>query len=139
MLKKHLYVISSLFCGKKFAIQQYGARCNTENSVANYLDENIPDYIRKENWSPNSCDLNLLDYAIWYIMKKIIYKNIKRYEDIEDLSAAMSYAWDRLTKNFINDSIDQWWIRLEKVLEEGGDHIVHPIWQHWFMIPRTFL
>ena len=64
----------------------------------NYLNENVPDYIRKENWSPNSCDPNLLDYAIWDIMQKILYKNLKRYEDIEGLSAAMSYAWDRLTK-----------------------------------------
>ena len=72
--------------------------CHTVNSVTNYLNENVPDYIRKENWSPNSCDLNLLDYAIWDIMKKILYKNLKRYEDIEGLSAAMSYAWDRLKK-----------------------------------------
>ena len=139
MLKKHLYVIRSLSCGKKFIIQQYGALCHTANSVTNYLNENVPDYIRKENWSPNSCDLKLLDYAIWYIMKKIIYKTIKRYEDIEGLSAAISYARDSLTKNFINNWIDQWWIRLEKVVEESGDHIVHPIWQHWLMIPRTFL
>ena len=139
MLKKHLYIIRSLSCGKKFTIQQYGARYTTANSVANYLNENVTDYIRKENWSPNCCDLNLLDYAIWDIMKKIIYKNIKRYEDIGGLSAAMSYAWDRLKKNFINNSVDQSWMRLEKVVEEGGDHIVHPILQHWLMIPRIFL
>ena len=139
MLKKHLYVIRSLSCGKKFTIQKYEARCHTANSVTNYLNENVPDYIRKENWSPNSCDFSRLDYAICYIMKKIIYKTIKRYEDIEGISAAMSYAQDRLTKNFINNWIEQWWIRLEKVVEEGGDHIVHPIWQHWLMIPRTFL
>ena len=36
------------------------------------------------------------------------------------LSTAMSYTWDRLTKKFINNSIDQWRIRLEKVVEEGG-------------------
>ena len=82
--------------------------------VNNCLNENVPDYIRKENWSPNSCDLNLLDYAIWDIMKKILYKNLKRYEDIEGLSAAMSYAWDRLTKKLINNSIDQWRMWLEK-------------------------
>ena len=63
-------------------------------------------------------------------MKKIIYKNIKRYEDIEGFSAAMPYAWDRLTKNFINNSVDQSWMRLEKMVEEGGDPIVHPILQH---------
>ena len=104
MLKKHLYVIRGLSWGKKFTIQQYEARCHTANSVTNYLNDNVSDYIRKENCPPNSCDLNLLDYAISDIMKKILYKNLKQYEDIESLSAAMSYAWDRPTKNFINNS-----------------------------------
>ena len=30
----------------KFTIQQYGARCHTANSVTNYLNENVPGYIR---------------------------------------------------------------------------------------------
>ena len=60
-------------------------------------------------------------------MKKILYKNLKRYEDIEGLSAAMSYAWDRLTKKFTNNAIDQCQMRLEKVVEEGGGQILHQI------------
>ena len=60
-------------------------------------------------------------------MKKILNKNLKRYEDIEGLSAAMSYAWDRLTKKFINNAIDQCQMRLEKVVEEGGAQILHQI------------
>ena len=139
MLKKHLYAIRSLSCGKKFTILQYGPLCNTKNSVTNYLNENASDYIRKENWSPNSRDLNLLYYAIWDIMKNVLYKNVKQYEDIEGLSTAISYACDRLTKQFINISIDQWQMRLEKVVEEFRGHIVHLIWQHWLMILRTIL
>ena len=57
------------------------ARCHTANSVTNLLNENVTEYIRKD------------------IMKKILYKNLKRYEDIKGLSAAMSYAWERLKKN----------------------------------------
>ena len=72
MLKKNLDVIRNWSCGKKFTIQQYGA-----NSVTNYLNENVSDYIRKKNWSPNSIDLKLLDYIIWDITKKILYKNVK--------------------------------------------------------------
>ena len=72
-------------------------------------------------------DLNLLYYAIWDIMKKVLYKNVKQYEDIEGLSTAISYACDRLTKQFINISIDQWQMRLEKVVEEFRGHIVHLI------------
>ena len=98
MLKKHLYVIRVLSCGRKFTIQQYAACCHTANSVINYLNENVPNYIRKENWPPNSCDLNLVDYAIWDMMKEMLYKNVKWYEDTEWLSAAISDFLDRLTK-----------------------------------------
>ena len=71
--------------------------CHTVNFVTNYLNENVHDYIRKEYWSPNSCDLSLLDYAVEDIMKKILYKNLKQYENIEG-SAIMSYAWNRMKK-----------------------------------------
>ena len=53
-------------------------------------------YQNWENWPPNSCDLNLPDYAILGMM---LYKNIMQYEDIEGLSATISDAWDRPTKN----------------------------------------
>ena len=92
-----------------------------------------------ENWSPNFGDLNLLDYVIWDIKKKILYKNLKRYADIEGLSAAMSYASDRLTKRSSINSIHQWRMYLEKVVEEGNGYIVHLIWQHWFVILRILL
>ena len=46
---------------------------------------------------------------------------------MEGLSAVMSYVWDRLTKKFINNSTDQSRMRSEKVVEEGGGHIVYLI------------
>ena len=60
-------------------------------------------------------------------MKKILYKNVKQYEDIEGLSAAISCAWDRRTKKFIDNSVNQWRKLLEKVVEEGRGHIVNLI------------
>ena len=59
--------------------------------------------------------------------KIMLYRNVKQYEDIEGLSAATSDAWDRLTKKLINNSIDEWRMRLEKVVGEGGGHIEHLI------------
>ena len=103
----------SLSCRKRFTIQKYEARCHTASSVTNYLNENVADNVTKQNWSPYSRDLNLIDYAIWDIMKKILYKNLNRYKNIEGASAAMSYVWDRRTKKFINNSIDQWRMRLK--------------------------
>ena len=37
------------------------------------------DYIRKENWAPKSWDLSPIDYAIWDMVEKMVYKNVKRY------------------------------------------------------------
>ena len=50
------------------------------------------------------------------MMKKMFSTNVKQLEDMEGLSAAASNAWDRLTQKFINNSIDQWQMRLEKVI-----------------------
>ena len=59
--------------------------------------------------------------------KIMLYKNVKQYEDIEGLSAAISDAWDRLIKKLINNPIDEWRMRLEKLVGEGGGHIEHLI------------
>ena len=75
-------------------MQKYEARCHTANSLTDNLNEDVSHNIRKQNWSPYSSDLNLLDNAVWGIMKKILYQNLKQYENIERPSAAMSYVWN---------------------------------------------
>ena len=74
------------------------AHCNTASSATNYLNENVLDHKRQENWTPNSCDLNSIEYTIWDIMEKMVYKNVRQYEHIEGLFAVISDAWTRLTK-----------------------------------------
>ena len=89
ILKKHLSVIRRLSSGWKFTGQQHVARCHTANLYTNYLNENVQDYIKKEIWPPNLCDL----------IEKMVCQNVKRYEHIEVLPAVISVTWDRLTKN----------------------------------------
>ena len=48
-----------------------------DGKFTNFLNENIPDYIKKNNWSLNSCGLNILDYVVWDMMKKMVYRNVK--------------------------------------------------------------
>ena len=89
ILKKHLSVIRRLSSGWKFTGQKHVARCHTANLYTNYLNENVQDYIKKEIWPPNLCDL----------IEKMVCQNVKRYEHIEVLPAVISVTWDRLTKN----------------------------------------
>ena len=76
-LKKHLYVKRRLPGGRKFTVQQDGTRCHTANFVTRYLNEYVPDYMRKENWPPNFCGFNRIDYTIWDMFEKMVYKNVK--------------------------------------------------------------
>ena len=58
-------------------------------------------------------------------MEQTVYKNIKRYETIEDLSEAIRRAWDSISQRFIDKSIDEWRVRMENVVEMNGGHIEH--------------
>ena len=132
------------WCKKEFILWRKNSLFNnmrlvaTQQILLTIISMKMPLIISERESDLQIPVLNLLDYGIWNTTKKILYKNVKRYEDIEGLSAAISYAWDKLTKKFINNSIEQLRMRLEKVVE-GGSHIEHLIWRHWLMIPRTFL
>ena len=114
MLEKHLVVIRQMSGKRKFTIQQDGARCHVAQSTLEHLNKN--------NWPPYSCDLNSLDYAVWGFMETLVYKDVKRYENL-DLKNAIRTAWDTLSVRFIRRSIDQWRHRLQKVVEVQGGQI----------------
>ena len=71
------------------------------------------------------CDLNPPDYAVWTKMDDLVYKDIKRYPSIEELSKSVQRAWDSLSQRFINKSIDEWRLRMEKVIEMDCGHSEH--------------
>ena len=94
MLKKDLYVIRSLSCGTKFTIQQYGALCHTSNSVT-WIKMSLILSEKKTDLQIPVTSICLICYLGHHEKDT----HVKWYEDIEGLSAAISYAWDRLTKN----------------------------------------
>ena len=105
MLKKHLYVITRLSCGQSSLFNNMGLVA-TQQILLPTISMKMSLVISEGNWSPNCCNLNLLDHASWAVMKKVLYNNAKSYEDIEGLSAAVSDAWDSLAKKIIIQSIN---------------------------------
>ena len=140
MLKKYLDVKKSLSCGEKIHYSTIWGLLPHSKFCYQLSQWKYPWLYQKGNLiskflrSQSTWLCNLENHE-----KKILYKNVKRYEDIEGLSAAISYARDRLTKKLFDNSIDLWQIQLEKVVKEGGSHIVHLIWRHKLMILHTFL
>src|SRR6201995_4845279 len=51
-----------------FVFQQDGAPGHTTRQTQDWLAVNTPDFIQKDEWPPNSPDLNPLDYCDWGLM-----------------------------------------------------------------------
>ena len=96
-----------MLSGKKFTVQQDGARIHTAKSTLSFLGKNVPDYISKEDWPANSPDLNPLGYSIWGAMDELAYRSGHEIIDVKSLKVAIKKAWDSLSQNFINKCIDQ--------------------------------
>ena len=48
-----------------FIFQQDGARAHRSRLAQEWLEQNTPDFINKDEWPPNSPHLNPLDFHIW--------------------------------------------------------------------------
>ena len=51
--------------GIYWTFQQDGAMAHVHHLRQQWCKDNFPSFIEKDNWPPNSPDLNRLDYSIW--------------------------------------------------------------------------
>ena len=58
-----------------FIFQQNGAPADASRHAQERISERNPDYIKKNEWPPNSPDHNPLDYHIWGTMLHLYQKH----------------------------------------------------------------
>jgi len=61
--------------------QQDGAPAHRSRHTVAYLRSNVPEFIKPENWPPNSPDLNPVDYAVWRALQQMVYR--RKISDID--------------------------------------------------------
>ena len=54
-----------LYPNGDWVFQQDGAPAHTSKTTQEYIDGATPDFIRKDEWPPQSPDCNPMDYALW--------------------------------------------------------------------------
>jgi len=101
---------------------------NTEVFAYNSI-QNLHEILTKSLYayrlcSPNSPDLNPVDYVIWSVMQERMYQT--RVHDIDELWKRLITVWCELEqRHIVDDVIDQWRrCRLACVDAEGG-HFEH--------------
>ena len=67
--------------------------------------ENVT-FIEHDMWSPNSPDLNPVDYAVCGALQQVVYQR-RRFTTINQLKQAIVTEWGKLSQRFTDRAIGQ--------------------------------
>ena len=107
--------------GDPYVYQQDGAPAHTSRKVQSWLASNVPDFWAKDIWSPNSPDLNPLDFYVWGVLEALTNKQRQPYT--ESLRLAIQLVCRRLSKASIKKACQSFRSRLEAVVANDGGYI----------------
>ena len=105
-----------------YVFMQDGARSHTVNETVRFLNQQRYLTLLPPNmWSPNSPDLNPVDYCVWSTLVRNVYRG--RFENTIELKKAILQEWEALPPAVINNAIDGFRSRVRLVIAENGQHI----------------
>ena len=106
-----------------YVFMQDGARSHTANETVRFLNQQRYLTLLQPNmWSPNSPDLNSVDYCVWSAPKRNVYRG-RRFENTIELKEAILQEWEALPQAVINNAIDGFRSHVRLVIAENGQHI----------------
>ena len=117
--------IRALYPDDDYYLQQDGATCHTSHETSAYLERNAIPYIKKDDWPPNSPDLNPMDYCIWNQLSTKVYSGRRMPFTIEELKERIIEAWNELTLERMRAGITSWKKRLRHVIAADGGSSEH--------------
>ena len=89
-----------------FIFQQDGAPAHMAKLAQDWIATKCIEFISKDEWPPNSPDLNPLDYHVWGSMLER-YKSFQpsRRISIDELKKVLQLIWEQLPLDSINKAI----------------------------------
>lgn len=110
-----------LFGEGKWLFQQDGATAHTAKISQKWCDRNFHSFLSKENWPPNSPDLNPLDYFYW----NEVIQNIKigSFANNEQFREKIKEACEKVDINKIKKSVECFTSRVRKVENLKGNYL----------------
>src|SRR6188472_1434090 len=90
-----------------------------------WLEQDTPDFIRKDEWPPNSPDLNPLDFHVWETMLHRSQQRVPKLQNVAELREVLKTIWNDLAQNSIEKAILAFRERLKACIEAEGGHFEH--------------
>lgn len=91
---------------------------HTARATQDWLSNNVPDFIRKDQWPARSPDLNPLDYCIWAVLEERVCR--APHPNVNSLRQALIEAWEELDMEMKKRCIDDFPRRLDKCVAARG-------------------
>ena len=108
-----------------FIFQQDGAPAHTSRLAQDWLIQNTPDFIKKDEWPPNSPDLNPLDYHVWGAMLEKYQAHTPKPKNKTELKTVLQAIWNDLPQEPIDRAILSFRTRLQACIKAQGGHFEH--------------
>jgi inhibitor of nuclear factor kappa-B kinase subunit alpha len=107
---------------RKYYFQQDGATPHTSNLVQTWLKSKFGEYfLDKSKWPARSPDLNPLDFFLWGYLKSVVYKQLPK--TIDQLKANIEQEIEKINKNVLKKTFDNFVFRHQLVLTAEGGHV----------------
>lgn len=114
-----------LYPNDDYIFQQDGATSHTSRKTQQHLEGRVPNFIKKDEWPPQSPDCNPMDYSIWNSLSEKVYRGQMDVFTEGELKAKIRESWEEITLEEIQNSIQAWKKRLRVITREGGGPIDH--------------
>ena len=96
--------------GDVFVFQQDSVPAHCAHATVEYLCQATPEIISPDLWSPNSTDLNPVDYKICGCVQEGVYQ--KPMRDVDQLKQRLVEVWSDMLQTVIDAAIGEWRKRL---------------------------
>ena len=116
---KHLS--QNMFGGGPFLFQQDGAPAHTANKTQKWLQENVPDFLSKDEWPPSSPDLNPMDFCVWSVLESNACA--KAHRSVEALKLTLEREWAKIPMDTLHAAVHAVPKRLKAVIRKRGGFI----------------
>lgn len=109
----------------EFVFQQDGAPAHTSQQAQDWLQQQCPEFIRKDEWPPNSPDLNPLDYFVWSAMLQSYARRFPKPTTVAELKTVLQDIWTNLPQQSIDNAVSSFRKRVKACIQAEGGHFEH--------------
>ena len=113
---------------------QDGTPAHAAKATQAWCKKNLPNFIEKTCWPPNSPDINPVE-NLWSIMDEVVYKD-PTPKTMKDLKRRLKQAWKKIPLSTLHDLSHSMPQRLRNVITNKGGHAGYWLFEYMYSVKQ---